>query len=180
MEANSVSDLLYNKYGKKWHFITPDYAFGHTLDAVSPRTTAAVADRAPEPRKQTRDQRSASAQRTYRWRQWPQRDFEETPSRFATAASEVAPGISKPSIGRLRTRASKAHHEFGMRPTTGFPCSSAGSDPAGRDRSLAALPYFGISSARTPLIQCDAIAGWSPAEPPGPRQEGSARFASSI
>ena len=36
MEANSVADLLYNKYGKKWHFITPDYAFGHTLyDACS-------------------------------------------------------------------------------------------------------------------------------------------------
>jgi branched-chain amino acid transport system substrate-binding protein len=31
MEANSVSDLLFNKYGKKWHFVTPDYAFGHTL-----------------------------------------------------------------------------------------------------------------------------------------------------
>jgi branched-chain amino acid transport system substrate-binding protein len=31
MEANSVSDILFNKYGKKWHFITPDYAFGHTL-----------------------------------------------------------------------------------------------------------------------------------------------------
>jgi len=31
MEANSVSDLLATKYGKKWHFITPDYAFGHTL-----------------------------------------------------------------------------------------------------------------------------------------------------
>jgi branched-chain amino acid transport system substrate-binding protein len=31
MEANSVSDLLFTKYGKKWHFITPDYAFGHTL-----------------------------------------------------------------------------------------------------------------------------------------------------
>lgn len=30
-EANSVSELLFNKYGKKWHFITPDYAFGHTL-----------------------------------------------------------------------------------------------------------------------------------------------------
>jgi len=30
-EANSVSDVLYTKYGKKWHFITPDYAFGHTL-----------------------------------------------------------------------------------------------------------------------------------------------------
>src|SRR6516162_9292409 len=26
MEANSVADLLFNKYGKKWHFITPDYA----------------------------------------------------------------------------------------------------------------------------------------------------------
>ncbi len=31
MEANAVSDLLFNKYGKKWHFITPDYSFGHTL-----------------------------------------------------------------------------------------------------------------------------------------------------
>ena len=31
MEANAVSQLLYSKYGKKWHFITPDYAFGHTL-----------------------------------------------------------------------------------------------------------------------------------------------------
>src|ERR1022692_3505825 len=31
MEANSISDLLVSKYGKKWHFITPDYAFGHTL-----------------------------------------------------------------------------------------------------------------------------------------------------
>jgi len=31
MEANSVADLLFSKYGKKWHFITPDYAFGHTL-----------------------------------------------------------------------------------------------------------------------------------------------------
>jgi len=36
MEANSISDLLFAKYGKKWHFITPDYAFGHTLfDACS-------------------------------------------------------------------------------------------------------------------------------------------------
>jgi branched-chain amino acid transport system substrate-binding protein len=31
MEANSVSNLLFTKYGKRWHFITPDYAFGHTL-----------------------------------------------------------------------------------------------------------------------------------------------------
>ncbi|TMJ32893.1 MAG: ABC transporter substrate-binding protein [Alphaproteobacteria bacterium] len=34
MEANSVSDLLFNKYGKKWHFVTPDYAFGHTLQGA--------------------------------------------------------------------------------------------------------------------------------------------------
>jgi len=31
MEANAVCSLLYKTYGKKWHFITPDYAFGHTL-----------------------------------------------------------------------------------------------------------------------------------------------------
>src|SRR5216684_1352336 len=34
MEANSVADLLFTKYGKKWHFVTPDYAFGHTLQAA--------------------------------------------------------------------------------------------------------------------------------------------------
>jgi len=31
MEANSICPLLFTTYGKKWHFITPDYAFGHTL-----------------------------------------------------------------------------------------------------------------------------------------------------
>jgi len=31
MEANAVSSLLFKTYGKKWHFITPDYAYGHTL-----------------------------------------------------------------------------------------------------------------------------------------------------
>jgi len=31
MEANAVCSLLFKTYGKKWHFITPDYAFGHTL-----------------------------------------------------------------------------------------------------------------------------------------------------
>jgi branched-chain amino acid transport system substrate-binding protein len=31
METNAVSKTLFNKYGKKWYFITPDYAFGHTL-----------------------------------------------------------------------------------------------------------------------------------------------------
>ncbi|HEY5211152.1 MAG TPA: ABC transporter substrate-binding protein [Stellaceae bacterium] len=31
METNSVASTLAGKYGKKWYFITPDYAFGHTL-----------------------------------------------------------------------------------------------------------------------------------------------------
>ncbi len=31
METNSVSSTLFSKYGKRWYFITPDYAFGHTL-----------------------------------------------------------------------------------------------------------------------------------------------------
>jgi branched-chain amino acid transport system substrate-binding protein len=31
METNSISKLLFDKYGKKWYFLTPDYAFGHTL-----------------------------------------------------------------------------------------------------------------------------------------------------
>jgi len=35
MEANSIADLLFKKYGKKWHFITPDYAFGHTLQKAA-------------------------------------------------------------------------------------------------------------------------------------------------
>jgi branched-chain amino acid transport system substrate-binding protein len=31
METNSVSSELLKKYGKKWYFITTDYAFGHSL-----------------------------------------------------------------------------------------------------------------------------------------------------
>jgi branched-chain amino acid transport system substrate-binding protein len=31
METNSVAKTLFNKYGKRWYFLTPDYAFGHTL-----------------------------------------------------------------------------------------------------------------------------------------------------
>ncbi len=33
METNSVSKLLLEQYGKKWYFITTDYAFGHGLQA---------------------------------------------------------------------------------------------------------------------------------------------------
>src|SRR5215471_2386476 len=31
METNAVAKTLFETYGKKWYFITPDYAFGHTL-----------------------------------------------------------------------------------------------------------------------------------------------------
>src|SRR6202050_611515 len=31
METNSVSNVLLKSYGKKWYFITTDYAFGHSL-----------------------------------------------------------------------------------------------------------------------------------------------------
>jgi len=32
-EANAVAGVLANKAGKRWYYITPDYAFGHTLQA---------------------------------------------------------------------------------------------------------------------------------------------------
>jgi branched-chain amino acid transport system substrate-binding protein len=32
METDAVAKLLLDKFGKKWYFITPDYAFGHTLE----------------------------------------------------------------------------------------------------------------------------------------------------
>jgi len=33
MEANAVTPALIKNAGKKWYYITPDYAFGHTLQA---------------------------------------------------------------------------------------------------------------------------------------------------
>ena len=33
MEANAVTPTLIKQAGKRWYFITPDYAFGHTLQA---------------------------------------------------------------------------------------------------------------------------------------------------
>jgi branched-chain amino acid transport system substrate-binding protein len=32
MEAAAVASTLVKKYGKKWYYLTPDYAFGHTLE----------------------------------------------------------------------------------------------------------------------------------------------------
>ncbi|HXQ53843.1 MAG TPA: ABC transporter substrate-binding protein [Stellaceae bacterium] len=42
MEANAVANLLFTKYGKKWHFITPDYAFGHTLQEAASKDLIAL------------------------------------------------------------------------------------------------------------------------------------------
>ena len=33
MEANAITPSLIKDFGKKWYYITPDYAFGHTLQA---------------------------------------------------------------------------------------------------------------------------------------------------
>jgi branched-chain amino acid transport system substrate-binding protein len=33
MEANAVAGTLIEKAGKKWYYLTPDYSFGHTLQA---------------------------------------------------------------------------------------------------------------------------------------------------
>jgi branched-chain amino acid transport system substrate-binding protein len=33
MDANAIADTLIEKFGKKWYFITPDYAYGHSVQA---------------------------------------------------------------------------------------------------------------------------------------------------
>jgi branched-chain amino acid transport system substrate-binding protein len=33
MEANAIAGTLIKDFGKKWYYITPDYSFGHTLQA---------------------------------------------------------------------------------------------------------------------------------------------------
>src|SRR5580704_2504688 len=40
MEANAVASALVKEYGKKFYYITPDYAFGHTLQAGLERAAA--------------------------------------------------------------------------------------------------------------------------------------------
>jgi len=40
MEANAVAATLVKDYGKKWYYITPDYAFGHTLQAGMEKASA--------------------------------------------------------------------------------------------------------------------------------------------
>jgi hypothetical protein len=78
----------------------------------------------------------------------PTRDCKEMSSSFATEAYGPGACISRPSTGRPRTRASRARHGSGMRPTADFPCLSAGSIREARDRPLVALPCFAISYAK--------------------------------
>ncbi len=42
MEANAVAGALVKEYGKKYYYITPDYAFGHTLEAGMIKAIAAL------------------------------------------------------------------------------------------------------------------------------------------
>ena len=42
MEANAVAQTLVSSYGKKWYYITPDYAFGHSLQAALEKAGAAL------------------------------------------------------------------------------------------------------------------------------------------
>jgi branched-chain amino acid transport system substrate-binding protein len=34
MDANAIADTLMEKFGKKWYFLTPDYAYGHSVQAA--------------------------------------------------------------------------------------------------------------------------------------------------
>ena len=42
MEANAVAGTLIKDFGKKWYYITPDYAFGHTLQAGMERAATTL------------------------------------------------------------------------------------------------------------------------------------------
>jgi branched-chain amino acid transport system substrate-binding protein len=42
MEANAVAAALMKEYGKKFYYITPDYAFGHTLETGMIKAIAAL------------------------------------------------------------------------------------------------------------------------------------------
>jgi branched-chain amino acid transport system substrate-binding protein len=42
MEANAVTGSLIKNAGKKWYYITPDYAFGHTLQAGLEKAAATL------------------------------------------------------------------------------------------------------------------------------------------
>src|SRR6185312_4776312 len=33
MDVNAIADTLIQKFGKRWYFLTPDYAYGHSVQA---------------------------------------------------------------------------------------------------------------------------------------------------
>src|SRR6516164_5227111 len=42
MDVNAIADTLINKFGKKWYFLTPDYAYGHSVQAAFVKKLKAV------------------------------------------------------------------------------------------------------------------------------------------
>src|SRR5271166_1778491 len=42
MEANAVASALVKDYGKKFYYITPDYAFGHTLETAMVKAISGI------------------------------------------------------------------------------------------------------------------------------------------
>ena len=42
MEANAIADTLIEKFGKRWYFLTPDYVYGHALQAAFERKLRAA------------------------------------------------------------------------------------------------------------------------------------------
>jgi branched-chain amino acid transport system substrate-binding protein len=42
MDVNAVADTLIDKFGKKWFFLTPDYAYGHSVQAAFVKRLNAV------------------------------------------------------------------------------------------------------------------------------------------
>jgi branched-chain amino acid transport system substrate-binding protein len=42
MDANAIADTLIEKFGKKWYFLTPDYAYGHSVQASFERKLKAA------------------------------------------------------------------------------------------------------------------------------------------
>ena len=43
MEANAIADVLIEKFGARWYFLTPDYVYGHALQAASNSSFASMA-----------------------------------------------------------------------------------------------------------------------------------------
>jgi branched-chain amino acid transport system substrate-binding protein len=41
MDANAIANTLIEKFGKKWYFLTPDYAYGHSVQAAFVKQLAA-------------------------------------------------------------------------------------------------------------------------------------------